>query len=162
MKFDAFIINPIISNSSTNFNIRKVHNDKMDSKKLALLGLKPDLKTSVIPSDIVLNLRNLVREYYNLTDERSAYINKLQGVLRMTFPQYLNVFSKVTTQTSLELLDKYTSPKAFLEAPKDDIINIILNTARFGLAYASKKYTAISMQLKVLPSLAIQQKAAIS
>ena len=143
MKFDAFIINPIISNSSTNFNIRKVHNDKMDSKKLALLGLKPDLKTSVIPSDIVLNLRNLVREYYNLTDERSAYINKLQGVLRMTFPQYLNVFSKVTTQTSLELLDKYTSPKAFLEAPKDDIINIILNTARFGLTYASKKYTAI-------------------
>ena len=61
----------------------------------------------------------------------------------MTFPQYLNVFSKVTTQTSLELLDKYTSPKAFLEAPKDDIINIILNTARFGLTYASKKYTAI-------------------
>lgn len=143
MMFDVFIINPIISNCTTNFNIRKVHNDKMDSKKLALLGLKPDLKTSVVPSELVLNLRNLVREYYNLTDERSAYVNKLQGVLRMTFPQYLNVFSKVTTQTSLQLLDKYTSPKAFLEAPKDDIINIIRNTARFGLTYASKKYTAI-------------------
>lgn len=141
--FDVNIINPIISNSTTNFNIRKVHNDKMDSKKLALLGLKPDLKTSVVPSELVLNLRNLVREYYNLTDERSAYVNKLQGVLRMTFPQYLNVFSKVTTQTSLELLDKYTSPKAFLESPKEDIINIIRNTARFGLTYASKKYNAI-------------------
>lgn len=141
--FDVNIINPIISNSTTNFNIRKVHNDKMDSKKLALLGLKPDLKTSVVPSELVLNLRNLVREYYNLTDERSAYVNKLQGVLRMTFPQYLNVFSKVTTQTSLELLDRYTSPQAFLKAPKDDIINTIRSTARFGLTYASKKYNAI-------------------
>lgn len=142
--FDVSIINPIISNCTTNFNIRKVHNDKIDSRKLALLGLKPDLKTSVVPSELVLNLRNLVREYYNLTDERSAYVNKLQGVLRMTFPQYLNVFSKVTTQTSLELLDKYTSPKAFLEAPKDDIINTICATARFGLTYASKKYNAIA------------------
>lgn len=141
--FDVNIINPIISNSTTNFNIRKVHNDKMDSKKLALLGLKPDLKTSVVPSELVLNLRNLVREYYNLTDERSAYVNKLQGVLRTTFPQYLNVFSKITTQTSLALLDKYTSPKAFLESPKEDIVNIIRITARFGLTYASKKYNAI-------------------
>lgn len=141
--YDVNIINPIISNSITNFNIRKVHNDKMDSKKLALLGLRPDLKTSVVPSELVINLRNLVREYYNLTDERSAYVNKLQGVLRMTFPQYLNVFSKVTTQTSLELLDKYTSPKAFLEAPKDDIINTIRSTARFDLTYASKKYNTI-------------------
>ena len=141
--FDVNIINPIISNSTTNFNIRKVHNDKIDSRKLALLGLKPDLKTSVIPSEVVLNLRDLVREYYNLTDERSAYVNKLQGVLRMSFPQYLNIFSKVTTKTSLALLDNYTSPQAFLDAPKDDIVNTIRNTARFGLTYALKKYNAI-------------------
>lgn len=141
--FDVNIINPIISNSTTNFNIRKVHNDKIDSRKLTLLGLKPDLKTSVIPSEIVLDLRDLVREYYNLTDERSAYVNKLQGVLRMSFPQYLNIFSKVTTKTSLALLDNYTSPQAFLNAPKDDIVNTIRNTARFGLTYALKKYNAV-------------------
>lgn len=61
----------------------------------------------------------------------------------MTFPQYLNVFSKVTTQTSLQLLDKCTFPKTFLNAPKDDIINTIRSTARFVLTYASKKYNAI-------------------
>ena len=49
--FDVSIINPIITNNSTNLNIRKVHNDKFDSKKLALIALKPDLKTSVIPSE---------------------------------------------------------------------------------------------------------------
>ncbi|MCD7958106.1 MAG: hypothetical protein LUF89_00885 [Ruminococcus sp.] len=64
--------------NSTNLNIRKVHNDKFDSKKLALIALKPDLKTSVIPSDLVLNIRNLVREYYRLKDERTAYVTNVK------------------------------------------------------------------------------------
>jgi len=137
------IINPIITKNSTNINIRKVHNDKFDSKKLALVGLKPDLKTSVIPTGLILDLRNLMREYYRLTDARSAYANKLQGQLRMVFPQYNKVFSKVTVNTSLTILEKYTTPEAFLSAEKDEVVTIIRKTARFGLAYAEKKYMAI-------------------
>lgn len=120
-----------------------MHNDRFDSKKAALIGLKPDLKVSLIPSDPALDLRNLSREYYNLMDNRSAYVNKLQGELRMVFPQYLKIFSKVTTNTSLTLLEKYTSPDAFLTATKEDIISSIRSTARFGLTYASNKYNAI-------------------
>lgn len=140
---NVFIINPLITKSSTNINIRKVHNDRFDSKKAALVGLKPDLKTSVVPSDMVLDLRNLMREYYNLMDNRCAYVNKLLGELRMVFPQYLGIFSKVTTNTSLALLAKYTSPSAFLEADKEEIVTLIRSTARFGLTYAEKKYNAI-------------------
>lgn len=141
--FNCSVINPIITKSSTNINIRKVHNDRFDSKKAALIGLKPDLKVSLMPSDLALNLRNLSREYYDLMDNRSAYVNKLQGELRMVFPQYLKIFSKVTTNTSLTLLEKYTSPDAFLIATKDEIISSIRSTARFGLTYASNKYNAI-------------------
>jgi len=141
--FCVSIINPIITKNSTNINIRKVHNDRFDSKKAALIGLKPDLKVSLIPSDLALDLRNLSREYYDLMDNRSAYVNKLQGELRMVFPQYLNVFSKITTNTALTLLEKYTSPDAFLSASKDDIINSIRSTARFGIIYAQNKYNAI-------------------
>lgn len=141
--FNVFIINPLITKSSTNMNIRKVHNDRFDSKKAALIGLKPDLKTSVVPSDMVLDLRNLTREYYNLMDNRCAYVNKLLGELRMVFPQYLGIFSKVTINTSLSLLANYTSPKAFLAADSKEIIALIQSTARFGLTYAQKKYNAI-------------------
>jgi transposase len=137
------VYNPIITKNSTNINIRKVENDKFDSKKVALIGLNPDLKVSVIPCDLVLNLRNLTREYYSLADHRSAYVNKLQGQLRMVFPQYRNVFSKITINTSLELLDKYTSPEAFIAAGKSEIIEIIRKTSRFGDAYAENKYNAI-------------------
>jgi len=141
--FCISIINPIITKNSTNINIRKVHNDRFDSKKAALIGLKPDLKVSLMPSDLALDLRNLSREYYDLMDNRSAYVNKLQGELRMIFPQYLKVFSKITTNTALTLLEKYTSPDEFLSASKDDIINTIRSTARFGIIYAENKYNAI-------------------
>ncbi|WP_330571363.1 IS110 family transposase [Serpentinicella alkaliphila] len=64
--FHVSVINPIITKNSTNINIRKVHNDRFDSKKAALIGLKPDLKVSLMPSQLALNLRNLSREYYDL------------------------------------------------------------------------------------------------
>jgi len=141
--FNCSVINPIITKSSTNINIRKVHNDRFDSKKAALIGLKPDLKVSLIPSELALDLRNLSREYYDLMDNRSAYINKLQGELRMVFPQYLNIFSKITTNTSLTLLENYGSPDALLSADKDELIASIRSTARFGLTYANSKCNAI-------------------
>lgn len=141
--FDVAVINPIISKNSTNMNIRKVENDKFASKKLALIGLKPDLKTSVTPSGVVLDLRNLVREYYHLMDCRSSYVNKLKGILKISFPQYISVFSKVTIQTSLALLEKFPSATAFLSAKKSSVISIINKTARFGKAYAETKYQAL-------------------
>jgi hypothetical protein len=141
--FCVSIINPIITKNSTNINIRKVHNDRFDSKKCALIGLKPDLKVSLMPSDLALDLRNLSREYYDLMDNRSAYVNKLQGELRIIFPQYLKIFSKITTNTALTLLETYTSPDAFLSTSKDEIINSIRSTARFGINYAENKYNAI-------------------
>lgn len=49
-------------------------------------------------------------------------------------------FLKVTTATTLELLDKYTSPEAFLSADQNEVTEIIRKTARFGVAYAERKY----------------------
>lgn len=111
--FNVAVINPIITNNSTNLNIRKVHNDKFDSKKLALIALKPDLKTSIIPSDLVFNIRNLVREYYRLKDQKASYINKLTAVLKVSFSEYLGIFSKITVNTSLALLENILHPMRF-------------------------------------------------
>lgn len=94
-------------------------------------------------SDLALNCRNLCREYYDLMDNRSSYVNKLQGELRMAFPLYLGIFSKVTINTSLTLLETYTSPNAFINTDKQEVIDVIKLTVCFGLTYAQKKYNAI-------------------
>ena len=136
-------INPIITKNSTNMNVRKLHNDKFDSKKAALVGLNASLKTSIIPDDEVIDLRNLVRDYYYFKDLQSAIVLKLTAELKVSFPLYLTVFSKVTTKCSLQLLDMYPLASDMLAARKEDIIEVIRSTARFGEKYASGKYDAI-------------------
>ena len=49
--------------------------------------------------------------------------------------KYMNVFSKVTTQTSLKLLEAYPLAADMLAAPKDELVEIIRSTARFGDVY---------------------------
>ena len=141
--FDCSVINPIITKNSTNINIRKLHNDKFDSKKAALVGLNVSLKASIIPEDSVVDLRNLVRDYYYFKDLQSAVALKLTAELKVSFPAYAKVFSKVTTQSSLKLLSSYPLAGDMLEASKDDIVETIRSTARFGEAYALRKYDAV-------------------
>ncbi|MTI58375.1 MAG: IS110 family transposase [Firmicutes bacterium] len=105
--FEAYVINPLITHSIKNIGIRKVKNDKIDSLGIAKLGLKTDLKTSIMPAKLVLELRSLTRKYYDLRDARSAYVNQLKGDLSTVFPQYLSLFSDVTGATSFMILKQY-------------------------------------------------------
>ncbi len=146
--FDCSVINPIITKNSTNMNVRKLHNDKFDSKKAAKVGLDTSLKTSIIPDDEVIDLRNLVRDYYYFKDLQSAIVLKLTAELKVSFPAYRKVFSKVTTQTSLKLLDTYPLAQDFLTAPKELAVEMIRSTARFGEKYALAKYDAICTAAK--------------
>ncbi|ANU46294.1 IS110 family transposase [Enterocloster clostridioformis] len=124
-RFDCSVINPIITKNTTNMNVRKLHNDKFDSKKAAKVGLDASLKTST----------------------------------------YLGVFSKVTTQTSLKLLESYPLAADMLAAPKDEIVETIRSTICFGEKYALAKYDAICQAAKdvavfgrALPSNAVRIK----
>ena len=146
--FDCAVINPIITKNSANMNVRKLHNDKFDSKKAAKVGLDASLKTSIVPDDAIIDLRNLVRDYYYFKDLQSAIVLKLNAELKVSFPAYLNVFSKVTTQTSLKLLEAYPLAADMLAAPKDELVEIIRSTARFGEKYALAKYDAICTAAK--------------
>lgn len=146
--FDCSVVNPIITNHSTNMAVRKLHNDKFDSKKAARVGLDASLKTSIVPDAAIIDLRNFVRDYYYFKDLQSAIVLKLHAELKMSFPAYLNVFSKITTKTSLMLLETFPLASDMLAAPKDEIVGIIRQTARFGKAYALSKYEAICAAAK--------------
>ena len=141
--FDCSVINPIITKNSTNMNVRKLHNDKFDSKKAAKVGLDASLKTSIVPDEEIIGLRNMVRDYYYYKDMQSAIVLKLNAELRVSFPAYLQVFSKVTALTSLKLLEMYPLAADMLAAPKDEVIKTIRETARFGEKYALAKYDAL-------------------
>lgn len=138
--FEAFIINPLITHSIKNYGIRKVKNDKLDSIAIAKLGLSNDLKTSVIPTQVVLELRALTRKYYKLIDTRSACVNQLKGDLHVVFPQYLDLFSDITGTTSLMILRQYSTPDKILRGHKKTIIEKISKVSRKGITKATERY----------------------
>lgn len=138
--FEAFVVNPLITHSIKNIGIRKVKNDKLDSIGIAKLGLKSDLQVSVIPAKLVLELRSLTRNYYNLVDIRSSYVNQLKAHLHTVFPQYLDIFSDVTGNTSMMILESYLTPDKILRAHRDCLIEKIAKVSRKGLKNAAKKY----------------------
>ncbi|SCZ11798.1 hypothetical protein [Alkaliphilus peptidifermentans] len=71
-------------------------------------------------------LRNLCREYYDLVDDRANIKKKLSNDLRVAFPGYEKVFSDITGNTSLVILKSYSTPEAIINAPKEDVLNLIL------------------------------------
>jgi len=130
--FEVFIINPLITHSIKNFGIRKVKNDRFDSLTIAKLGLKSDLKTSVLSTELVLELRSLTRKYYEIMDTRAANVNRLKLDLHTVFPQYVTIFSNITGVTSLMILRQYPTPDKILRGHRKTMIDKIMKASRKG------------------------------
>lgn len=137
--FETAILNPLVLNSSKNSDIRKVKNDKKDSENIARIGYTYDLKTSLVPDDLVISLRTIIRQYYSFKKDRTSYVNRLHKELRVAFPKYCKVFSDVSGKTSLAVLRKYDSPKQILSAPKEELVDLIRLHSKAGLRYSEEK-----------------------
>lgn len=70
--FDCSVINPIITKNSTNMNVRKLHNDKFDSKKAAKVGQDTSLNqdTGNQMGDSGICLSESVIQYHSLYNHR--------------------------------------------------------------------------------------------
>jgi transposase len=140
---NTFVINPLITKCNKNMDIRKVKNDKKDALSIATIGKFQNIKLSQsLDLDIFL-LKNLVREYYKLTDSCSTFKKKLSADLRVIFPNYNTIFSKPTSNTSIEILSSYPTPKSILDAPKEDIIKILIENSRRSLCWCENMYSKL-------------------
>jgi transposase len=137
---NTFVINPLVTKSNKNGDIRKVKNDKKDSLTIATIGKFQNIKLSQQLSLDIFLLKNLVREYYKLTDTCSTFKKKLSADLRVIFPGYNTIFSNSTSKSSIELLSQYPTPQSILEVPKEDIINIFLNNSKKGISWSENIY----------------------
>ena len=138
-KFDAFIINPLVTNCNKNKEIRKVKNDKNDSLSIARLGKFEDIKVS---SDIdlsVFSLKLMIHDYYKLMDDRTSYKKKLSSSLTIAFSGYQEVFSNTCSNASISILKEYPTPQLVISAPKEEIIKLLLCSKK-GINWAEKKY----------------------
>mgnify|MGYP001428715086 FL=1 len=142
-ELEVFVINPLITNSNKNKDIRKVKNDKKDALNIAKLGKFEDIKAYSSFDISVFTLKSLCRDYYKLVDTRSVYKKKLSADLRIIFPGYNSVFSDITGITSINILKSYQLPESILNAPKDDIIALLGASSRKGMDWCIKTYNKL-------------------
>ncbi len=129
---DAFILNPLVTHAAKDSNVRNVHNDRFDAQKIALLGLRPDLKVSIVPRDDVAAMKAILREYYAMKKETSMYICRLKNQLRQVFPQFIPVFAKVNGVTAMAVLYEYLTPDSILAAGVDELEHFMKSTVTKG------------------------------
>lgn len=151
-EFSIILVNPLQSHAIKACAIRKVKTDKMDCRELARLPLMTDLKHFEPQDEATANLRVLTRTLTKVTEHRVDILNELCAVLEQIWPDYPNVFSRVDSKASLEILSKYSSPDLFLKASKEDVVQLI-RASRRSLDYAKSKYQKLrqtAMDAKVI------------
>ena len=157
--YAVHIINPIQSDSIKNIGIRKVKNDKVDARKIALLYRFEQLKTANIPGEDIDCLRSLCRHYYKLSDQLTVYKNRLMGTVDQLFLSFTDVFKDATSATALAILEEYLSPEDILKADRDKLISLIRQTSRKGLKWATGKYELLCSKARNFSPLSINSIA---
>lgn len=137
--FEVLVINPLQSHALRNVNVRKIKNDKVDAKRLALLYRTAVLRPSQIPQDVIRGLRLLCRQRSDLMRDSTRYTNHLIALLDQIFPGYDRVFAKVSSKGSLAVLEACPSPQdaLYMELPK--LAEIISEASHKGMAYGLRK-----------------------
>jgi transposase len=137
---EAYVINPLVTNSNKNKDIRKVKNDKKDALAIAKIGKFEDIKAYSYFDVSIFTLKSLCRDYYKLVDTRSTFKKKLSADLRIVFPGYNNVFSDITGVTSIAILKCYHTPQSILHAPKENIIKVLKESSKKNLIWCNNTY----------------------
>lgn len=140
---EVYVINPLVTNSNKNTDIRKVKNDKKDALSIAKIGKFQNIKAYSYFDVPIFTLKSLCRDYYKLVDTRSTFKKKLSADLRIIFPGYNSVFSNVTGVTSIAILKCYQTPQSIIDAPKEDIIKILKESSKKNMIWCNNTYNKL-------------------
>ena len=160
--FEVSIINPIQTDSIKNIGIRKVKNDKVDARRIALLYRFQELKATNIPDEGIDCLRNLCREYYKLSDELTAYKNRLTGIIDQVMLNFKDVFPDACSKTAIAVLEEYPTPTLIIKADKNKLTSLIQKESHRSLEWAAAKYELLVLKAKEFGQLSIDNSANVT
>lgn len=160
--FEVSVTNPIQTDSIKNIGIRKVKNDKVDARKIALLYRFQELRTTNIPSEDIDCLRSLCRQYYNLSDELTAYKNRLTGIVDQLMLNYADVFSNIFSKAAIAVLEDYPTPAHILKANRSKLISLIQRNSRRSLKWSTTKYELLVSKARDFAPLSIHNSSNIA
>jgi transposase len=160
--FEVSVTNPIQTDSIKNIGIRKVKNDKVDARKIALLHRFQELKSTNIPNEDIECLRSLCRQYYKLSDELTVYKNRLTGIVDQVMLSFKDVFPSIFSKTATAVLKKYPTPEHILKANKGDLVSLIRDNSRKSTEWSSAKYELLVSKAREFAPLSINNPSNVA
>ena len=160
--FEVSIINPIQTDCIKNIGIRKVKNDKVDARKIAMLYRFQELNSTKAPNQDVEYLKSLCRQYYKLNDELTKYKNRLTGIVDQLMLNFKDVFSDICSKAAIAVLEVYPTPAQIIRANRGRLTDIIKNSSRKGTDWAAKKCELLVLKAKEFKPLSLDNPANVA
>lgn len=137
------LINPILTSSIKNIDVRKIQNDKIEAKRIAELYLLGKTDQTNFSDSNTLKIKNLCRQYFDLSDDITKFKNRLTSIIDQVFPNFDSVFPEIDSKTSLFILENFNTHDSIINADKSNLILLIKQSARRSLQWATSKYEAL-------------------
>ena len=138
--YPVVVINPLQISAYRKSGLRKVKNDRTDAVWIAdflrISNLPPSSRD--IPS--LLQLRELSRFHFWLSEQIGDCKRKLLTILDRVFPEYESVFSDIFVHSSRALLKETVSAQEFADFDLQELTDLLYTTsrARFGVEKAKQ------------------------
>ena len=126
---DVILINPILTNMYQ--QLRKVHyakTDTIDAIGIAsFVATKPCIRTYTPPSYHIRELKEMYREVVNINKSLSKCKTRLKSTLHRYFPEYLYVFTDISSKSSLHILENYKDIRKLKNVNSEKLLKQINN-----------------------------------
>jgi transposase len=104
--------------------------DKKDPRVIANLILFGSGLTVNVANGKIQALRNYIYNREAILEDQTRLINRLESLLAVNFPEYLEFFSNITCKTSLYILRHYPLPEDLLKFNPDELTEKLKKISR--------------------------------
>ena len=138
--YPVIVLNPMQVAAYRKSGIRKIKSDVTDAVWIADYIRIANLPASELNLPVFLQLRELSRFRFRLTEQVGTLKRKLLTILDRVFPEYERLFSNVFLQASRSVLQEAVSAQEFADFNLQELTDILAEASRgrFGQEKAEK------------------------
>ena len=129
-KYPVIVLNPLLTHQLKKKATRKVKTDPIDAMRIAQAFYLEETKPVFEATPAVAELQALCRQHVQWTALYTDVQLHFRSILDLAFPGYDQAFQNICNPTSLQLLHKFPSPEALLQADPGELIHILLGNRR--------------------------------
>ena len=132
--WNVLVMNPLQTHAVRELLIRETKTDAVDAQLIADVVRFGRVRSSSVPQEELLALRELCRNRFYLMDLASDLKRKITALLDQVFPEFETQFDSIFCKSGLAVLRRYPTPERLAKAQLGKLTEILQSASngRFG------------------------------